>query len=71
MKKVMSILLAVLFVVSMTAMAASALGGSGEDGGYGPGGVYDTPYSAGSPNDYYAAMQPETNQIMRGDTYSR
>ena len=59
--------LAVLFVVSMIAMAASAFGGSGEDGDFGPGGVYDAPYSAGSPKDYSAAVNQSD---CAGDTYS-
>jgi hypothetical protein len=59
--------LAVLFVVSMTAMAAIAFGGSGEDGDFGPGGVYDAPYSAGSPKDYYASI---SQLDCAGDTYS-
>jgi len=69
MKKVLAILLAVLFVVSLTAVATSARGGGGghggaggygEEGGYGPGGVYDTPYYEGNPNEDYAAVnQPD------------
>jgi hypothetical protein len=69
MKTVFAILLAVLFVLSLTAMAASAhhegRGGYGmigygiEDGSYGPGGIYDTPYYAGNPDrDYAAVNQP-------------
>ena len=48
-------------------MAASAFGGSGEDGDFGPAGVYDAPYSAGSPKDYYAAVNQSD---CAGDTYS-
>jgi hypothetical protein len=51
----------------MTAMAAIAFGGSGEDGDFGPGGVYDAPYSAGSPKDYYASI---SQLDCAGDTYS-
>ena len=56
MKKVLTILLAIFFVLSLTAVAASAQGGegSGEGGGYGPGGIYHTPYYAGNPNSAYA-----------------
>jgi hypothetical protein len=68
MEKVLVILLAVLFVLSLTVVAASAhhegLGGYGmigyEMGGYGPGGIYNTPYYEGNPNEYYAAVnQPD------------
>jgi hypothetical protein len=32
----------------------------GEGGGYGPGGIYNTPYYGGKPNEYYAAVnQPD------------
>ena len=85
MEKVLVILLAVLFVVSLTAVAASARGGSGgghgsghgsedggygieEDGDYGPGGIYDTPYYEGNPNEDYAAVnQPD----YAGDVYAQ
>ena len=71
MKKVLAILLAVLFVFSVTAMAVSARGDGGHGGGYsdgyGPGGIYDTPYYAGNPNrDYAAVNQPD----YAGDVYS-
>jgi hypothetical protein len=81
MEKVLVILLAVLFVVSLTAVAASARGGGGhggegghggygieEVGGYGPGGIYDTPYYEGNPNEDYAAVnQPD----YAGDVYAQ
>jgi len=75
MKKVLAILLAILFVVSVTAVTASARGGGGhggghgigEEGGYGPGGIYDTPYYEGNPNEDYAAVnQPD----YAGDVYT-
>jgi hypothetical protein len=79
MKKVLAILLAVLFVLSLTAVAASAHGGGGgghghggdygigEEGGYDPGGIYDTPYYEGNPNEDYAAVnQPD----YAGDVYT-
>jgi hypothetical protein len=59
-KTVLTILLAVLFVLSLTAVAASAQGNAGHGGGYGPGGIYDTPYYEGNPNeDYAAVIQPD------------
>ncbi len=80
MKKVLAILLVALFVTSLTAVAASARGGGGhggegghggygieEVGGYGPGGIYDTPYYEGNPNEDYAAVnQPD----YAGDVYT-
>jgi hypothetical protein len=40
--------------------------GDGEDGGYGSGGIYGTPYYAGNPNSAYAAVnQPN----YAGDVY--
>jgi uncharacterized membrane protein len=77
MKKILAILLAILFVLSLTAIAASARGGGGhghgsdygigEEGGYGPGGIYDTPYYEGNPNEDYAAVnQPD----YAGDVYT-
>jgi len=67
MKKVQAILLAVLFVLSLTAVTASAQGYGNRGGGYGPGGIYDTPYYAGNPNrDYAAVNQPD----YAGDTYT-
>ena len=54
MKKVLAISLAVLFVLSLTAVAASAQGNWGRGGGYGPGGIYNTPYYAGNQNENYA-----------------
>jgi len=54
MKKVLAILLAVLFVLSLAAVATSAQGNGGHSGGYGPGGIYNTPYYAGNPNEDYA-----------------
>ncbi len=65
-KKVLTILLAVLFVLSLTAVAASAQNNAGHGGGYGPGGIYDTPYYEGNPNEDYAAVnQPD----YAGDVY--
>ena len=67
----MVILIAVLFVASLTAVAESALGGGGghgggEDGGYGPGGIYGIPYYAGNTNSAYATSnQPN----YAGDVY--
>ncbi len=55
MKKVLAILLAVLFVLSLTAVTASAQGYGDRGGGYGPGDIYDTPYYAGTPTEI---MQP-------------
>jgi hypothetical protein len=67
MKKVLVILLAVLFVLSLTAVAASAQGNGGRSSGYGPGGIYDNPYYAGNPNEDYAAVnQPD----YAGDVYA-
>jgi hypothetical protein len=66
-KKVLTILLAVLFVLSLTAVAASAQSNVGHGGGYGPGGIYDTPYYEGNPNEDYAAVnQPD----YAGDVYT-
>jgi hypothetical protein len=76
-KKVLAILLGVLFVLSFTAVTASARGGGGhgqggdygigEEGGYGPGGIYNTPYYEGNPNEDYAAVnQPD----YAGDVYT-
>jgi len=68
MKKVLVILLAVLFVLSLTAVATSAQGNVGRSGGYGPGGIYDTPYYEGNPNEDYAAVnQPD----YAGDVYAQ
>jgi hypothetical protein len=65
-KKVLTILLAVLFVLSLTAVAASAQSNAVHGGGYGPGGIYDTPYYEGNPNEDYAAVnQPD----YAGDVY--
>jgi len=47
-------LLAVLFVLSLTTVATSAQGNVGQGGGYGPEGIYSTPYYAGNPNENYA-----------------
>ncbi len=67
MKKVLVILLAVLFGLSLTAVATSAQGNVGSSSGYGPGGIYDTPYYAGNPNEDYAAVnQPD----YAGDVYT-
>jgi hypothetical protein len=67
MKKVLVILFAVLFVLSLTAVAVSAQGYGGRGGGYGPGGIYNTPYYEGNPNEDYAAInQPD----YAGDVYS-
>ncbi len=74
MKKVLSILLAVLFVVSLTAVAASAYGGGWRDGGYGRGwgdggygGVYGLGgdgWDAGSPfPPYYPYAGPQVIAI--------
>jgi len=75
MKKVLSILMAVLFVVSLTAVAASAYGsGHGRDGGYGRGwgdggygGVYGLGgygWDAGSPfPPYYPYAGPQVIAI--------
>ena len=58
MKKVLAILLAVLFVVSLTAVAASANGGGyGRDGGYGRGGC-DDGYGYGLGGDGWDAGSP-------------
>ena len=39
-----------------------------EDGGYGLGGIYDTPYYEGNPNEDYAAVnQPD----YAGDVYAQ
>lgn len=54
MKKVLAISLAVLFVLSLTAVAASAQGKGGHGVGYGPGGIYNTPYQAGNQKQNYA-----------------
>ena len=71
MKKILAILLAVFFVLSVTAVAVSARGGGGHVGGdsngYGPAGIYDTPYYQGNPNEDYAAVnQPD----FAGDVYT-
>jgi hypothetical protein len=53
-KNILAILLAALFVLSLIAVATSAQGNEGRSGGYGPGGIYNTPYYAGNPNENYA-----------------
>jgi hypothetical protein len=75
MKNVLSILLTVLFVVSLTAVAASAYGGGyGRDGGYGrgwgdsyDGGIYGLGgygWDAGSPfPPYYPYAGPQVIAI--------
>ena len=66
MKKVLIILLAVLFVLSLTAVASSAQGSS-VSAGYGLGVIYDTPYYQGNPNEDYVTV---TQLDYAGDVYT-
>ncbi len=69
MKKVLAILLVVLFVVSLTVVAVSARGGgAGISGGYSvDGGIYDNPLYFPNGNPYKSPQQQNYGAVNQPD----